>query len=360
MADRMVFNKTDTIGGGAGAVDNITAANRGDTNPLQTDDRCFVMKSDLLSAYRYDSTSSAVESDPDVIRPDDVIVTDPGRWILQGVVASISDASITNAKLAHIATSIIKGRVAAGSGDVEDLSAANVRTIINVADGANAYTHPNHSGDVTSAADGAQTIAAKAVHVSMLADGTDGELITWGADGVATVIAAGDDSHVLTSHGAGAVPTWEAAGAAFDPTAPGTIGGTTPGVVYGLNKEIYKTADADSPLTAVQCAGTIVSNYGMTDADCTIDLPTAAEGLAFICILPTVQAHFFRLKCPTAQTDKINLLTAGAWVAGSDDGYVGVASGYSANASISMFCAKIIDGTYEWFAMPVAGTWVAG
>jgi hypothetical protein len=42
----------------------------------------------------------------------------------------------------------------------EDLSATNVRTIINVADGANAYVHPNHSGEVTSAADGAQTIAA--------------------------------------------------------------------------------------------------------------------------------------------------------------------------------------------------------
>jgi hypothetical protein len=35
--------------------------------------------------------------------------------------------------------------------------------MLNVADGANAYTHPNHSGDVTSSADGAQTIAADAV-----------------------------------------------------------------------------------------------------------------------------------------------------------------------------------------------------
>jgi hypothetical protein len=152
----------------------------------------------------------------------------------------------------------------------------------------------------------------------------------------------------------------ETAFASFDPAAPGAIGETTPSTIRGLNKEIYKTQSADSPLTAAECSGTIVSNYGMADADCTIDLPTAAEGLAFICILPTVQAHFFHLKCPSAQTDKINLLTSGAWVAGSDDGYVGVASGYSANASISMFCAKITDGTYEWFAMPVAGTWVAG
>jgi hypothetical protein len=354
MADRMVFNKTETIGGSAGAVDNITAANRGDTNPLQTDDRCFVMKSDSFSAYRYDSTSSAAESDPDVIRPDDVAAIDPGRWILQGVASTLADESVTNAKLAHIATSIIKGRVAAGSGDVEDLSAANVRTIINVADGANNYSHPNHSGDVTSAADGAQTIAVKAVHVSMLADGTDGELITWGTDGVATVVAAGTDGYLLTAHGAGAVPTWEASGAAFDPAAPGTIGGTTPGVVYGLNKEIYKTADADSPLTSLQCSGTIVSNYGMTDADCTIELPAAAEGLSFVCILPAVQAHFFKLHA--GATDKIYLLG----VAGSDNGNVGVASGYATGASASFFTFKT-GGTpdYDWFCIPIFGTWIA-
>jgi hypothetical protein len=57
--------------------------------------------------------------------------------IANAVAAGVVVESITNAKLAHIATSIIKGRVAAGTGDVEDLSAANVRTIINVADGAN-------------------------------------------------------------------------------------------------------------------------------------------------------------------------------------------------------------------------------
>lgn len=138
------------------------------------------------------------------------------------------------------------------------------------------------------------------------------------------------------------------------------IGEATPGTVRGKNKEIYKTASADSPLTAVECAGTIVSNYGMTDADCIIDLPTAAEGLAFVCTLPTVRARYFRLRCPAAQADKINLLTDGAWVAGADDGYVGVASGYAANDAISMYCAKAADGGFEWFAIPLSGTWVAG
>ena len=60
---------------------------------------------------------------------------------------------------------------------------------------------------------------------------------------------------------------------------------TASSTVTGLNREIFKTADADSPLTVDQCSGTIVSNYGMTDADCTIALPTAVAGLALVVIM---------------------------------------------------------------------------
>ncbi len=80
----------------------------------------------------------------------------------------------------------------------------------------NLYVHPNHSGDVTSVADGAQTIGAKKVTVAMLADGTDGQLITWGADGVAAVVATGNAGQVLTSGGAGVAPTFQAASGGVD------------------------------------------------------------------------------------------------------------------------------------------------
>jgi len=85
----------------------------------------------------------------------------------------------------------------------------------------NLYVHPNHSGNVTSVADGATTIAAKAVTVAMLADGTDGQLITWDADGVAATVAVGTATHVLTSNGAGVAPTFQAAtgGGIADPGA---------------------------------------------------------------------------------------------------------------------------------------------
>lgn len=48
--------------------------------------------------------------------------------------------------------------------------------------------------------------------VAGLANGTDGELITWSATGVAATVATGSSGQVLTSNGAGAAPTFQAAG----------------------------------------------------------------------------------------------------------------------------------------------------
>ena len=95
-----------------------------------------------------------------------------------GDVTSVGDAAttiandaVTNAKAANMAQSTIKGRAAsAGTGDPTDLTATQVRTILNVADGANAYTHHNHSGDVTSSGDGATTISNDVVTNAKLAN----------------------------------------------------------------------------------------------------------------------------------------------------------------------------------------------
>ena len=49
------------------------------------------------------------------------------------------------------------------------------------------------------------------IPVGALANGTDGELITWDSSGVAAKVPVGTATHVLTSNGAGAVPTFQAA-----------------------------------------------------------------------------------------------------------------------------------------------------
>jgi hypothetical protein len=50
------------------------------------------------------------------------------------------------------------------------MSSADKTKLDGIAASANNYVHPNHSGEVTSAGDGAQTIAAKAVTLAKMAD----------------------------------------------------------------------------------------------------------------------------------------------------------------------------------------------
>jgi len=73
-------------------------------------------------------------------------------------------------------------------------------------------TNANLTGVVTSSGN-ATAIADKALAIAKLADGTDGELITWNASGVIAAVAVGSADQVLTSNGTGAAPTFQAAAA---------------------------------------------------------------------------------------------------------------------------------------------------
>lgn len=64
---------------------------------------------------------------------------------------TIAANAVTNAKLADVATGTLKGRTAAGTGDPTDLTAAQVRTLLNVADGATANAGTVTSVNATSA-----------------------------------------------------------------------------------------------------------------------------------------------------------------------------------------------------------------
>ena len=78
-------------------------------------------------------------------------------------------------------------------------------------------TNADLTGPVTSVGN-ATAIANKALAIAKLADGTDGELITWDASGVIAAVAAGNATQVLTSNGAGTAPTFQAVAAGSDTT----------------------------------------------------------------------------------------------------------------------------------------------
>lgn len=134
---------------------------------------------------------------------------------------TIGDDKVTYAKMQNVVDDErIWGRVSGADGVVEELTKAQVLTMLNVADGATVdqtnisgnaatvTTNANLTGVVTSAGN-ATSIADKALAIAKLADGTDGELITWDSSGVITVVAAGSEDEVLTSNGAGSAPTFQ-------------------------------------------------------------------------------------------------------------------------------------------------------
>lgn len=93
-----------------------------------------------------------------------------------GDVTSVADGAqtitanaVTNAKAAQMAAYTIKGNNTAAGANAADLTKTQVLALLNVADGANAYVHPNHSGDVSSTGDGATVIGANKVDNAKLA-----------------------------------------------------------------------------------------------------------------------------------------------------------------------------------------------
>ncbi|MHC4104114.1 MAG: phage upper tail fiber protein [Planctomycetota bacterium] len=63
-----------------------------------------------------------------------------GSLLTNILTTGLADEAVTNPKLANMASQTIKGRNTAGTGDPEDLTATQVRTILNVSDGAEANT----------------------------------------------------------------------------------------------------------------------------------------------------------------------------------------------------------------------------
>lgn len=119
---------------------------------------------------------------------------------------------------------------------------------------------------------------------------------------------------------------------------------------YKYRLDEYVVA-ATATLTADQCSGGLINNYGQT-ADAVVTLPAAADGLNFTVILGTTVAKYFRIDPASGDSIYLGGATTG------DGKYVGIASAV-VGAAISFVAFKTGASTYDWFASIAAGSWVA-
>jgi hypothetical protein len=228
-------------------VETTTQLNTRDTNNRSRANHTGTQLASTISDF-----DSAVSSNSAVVANTAKVTNATHTGDVTGATAlTIANGVVSNTKLATVATSTIKGRVSTGTGVVEDLTATQVRTIINVENGAQVndtgveivsklealtgedrlnidaidggditvestqfttgpltiktdsvptassthfvnsgnlftylsgleggspYTHPDHTGDVTSISDGATTISNNVVSNSKLSDVTTGTI----------------------------------------------------------------------------------------------------------------------------------------------------------------------------------------
>lgn len=150
--------------------------------------------------------------------------------MLQSAAADMGAANVTidlgNTNGAYVTNVTTDGSITATAGFVGNVT-GNVSGSSGSCSGnaATVTTNANLTGVVTSVGN-ATAIADKALSIAKLADGTDGELITWDATGVITTVAAGTATQVLTSNGAGAAPTFQNAAAGGQTLYDATAGAT--------------------------------------------------------------------------------------------------------------------------------------
>jgi len=114
---------------------------------------------------------------------------------------TIANDAVTNAKLANMAASTLKGRISSGTGDPEDLSVSDVRTIINVADGTTANTASTATPQALGvAAAGTSNDFARADHVHAMPSASD---VGAAADDDARLTDTRDPNAHAASHEAG-------------------------------------------------------------------------------------------------------------------------------------------------------------
>jgi len=205
-------------------------------------------------------------------------------------IARVADGAITKAKLENVATSTIRGRVTAATGIPEDLTAAQTRTLLNVADGATA-----NASDAS--------LRDRATHTGTQAVGT----IT----GLATVATSASATDLTT----GILPA-----ARFNDTAHGTrAGGTLHANAVAAGGAGFMTGADKTKLDAI--TGTNTGNQttivGITGTKAQFDTAVTDGNILYVGDAPTAHTHLLAAGATdvTITAGNLNTLDDGATTA---------------------------------------------
>jgi hypothetical protein len=143
------------------------------------------------------------------------------------------------------------------------------------------------------------------VDVADLANGTDGELITWDASGNPATVATGTATHVLTSNGAGAAPTFQAAAGGGSPGGAdthvqfndgGAFGGDT-GFTFNETSNVVTVSgsysvdpggDVDTDVISVNVTGTPKISWDESESEFDINTSVNITGNLDVSTVATV------------------------------------------------------------------------
>lgn len=144
------------------------------------------------------------------------------------------------------------------------------------------------------------TTTLSGIAVGDLANGTDGELITWDAAAAPAVVAAGTSGQVLTSNGAGTAPTFQAAAGGgisnvVEDTTP-QLGGMLDVNGFSLGDgalELFKFTETPSAVNEFTIANAATGGrptISATGDDANIDLSLQAKGSGVLVVPAVIEA----------------------------------------------------------------------
>lgn len=242
-------------------------------NPnVKTDAACFVVSGSIINNTGYSTVPVTFKSSGSSAFTNGTIIS------FSFMFTGLTDGSVTNAKLADMAQSTIKGRAAgAGTGVPVDLSKAQALTILNVEDGADVTDETN----VVAALDGATlTAATVASGDKILGQDLDdsGNLKTYTAQSIADLGSGSGEINTSSNSGAGSQVAQAKSG--VDLPFRSFVDGEA--ITWTQNTDDL-TADLDIASLGVQASPAsgmklVIDNAGTSEKIDWDDLPGAAGG----------------------------------------------------------------------------------